>query len=56
VLNTAGAGTGWMLTDNHGEIPFPVSDDVLSTIAETVRSSGHATGAQGRIDPGPTLR
>jgi uroporphyrinogen decarboxylase len=44
-LETAGVGGGWILADNHGEIPFPVSDDVLSTIAETVRSRGRAPGS-----------
>jgi uroporphyrinogen decarboxylase len=42
-LWAAGTDGGWMLADNHGEIPFPVSDDVLSTIAETVKSGGRAT-------------
>ena len=45
-LWAAGTGGGWMLADNHGEIPFPVSDDVLSTIAETVKSRGRATLSQ----------
>ena len=44
-LRAAGTGGGWILADNHGEIPFPVPDDVLSTIAETVRSRGRAAGA-----------
>ena len=39
----AGTAGGWVLTDNHGEIPYPVPDDVLSTIAETVKSCGRAT-------------
>ena len=42
-LWAAGTDGGWMLADNHGEIPFPVPDDVLSTIAETVKSCGRAT-------------
>ncbi len=41
-LWAAGTNGGWMLADNHGEIPFPVPDDVLSTIAETVKSCGRA--------------
>jgi hypothetical protein len=32
-----------MLADNHGEIPFPVPDEVLSAIAETVKSRGRTT-------------
>jgi uroporphyrinogen decarboxylase len=42
-LWAAGTDGGWMLADNHGEIPFPVADDVLSTIAETVKSCGRTT-------------
>jgi uroporphyrinogen decarboxylase len=42
-LWAAGTDGGWMLADNHGEIPFPVPDDVLSTIAETVKACGRAT-------------
>ncbi len=42
-LWAAGTEGGWMLADNHGEIPFPVPDDVLSTIAETVKSYGRPT-------------
>ncbi len=42
-LWAAGTEGGWVLADNHGEIPFPVPDDVLSTIAETVKSCGRAT-------------
>jgi len=36
----AGPGGGFILSDNHGEIPFQVEDDILMTIAETVRSYG----------------
>jgi uroporphyrinogen decarboxylase len=42
-LWAAGTNGGWMLADNHGEIPFPVPDEVLSAIAETVKSRGRAT-------------
>jgi uroporphyrinogen decarboxylase len=45
ILESAGTGGGFLLTDNHGEIPFPVPDDVLSTIAEVVKSSGRLTGS-----------
>ncbi|OGR25393.1 MAG: uroporphyrinogen decarboxylase [Desulfobacterales bacterium RIFOXYA12_FULL_46_15] len=36
----AGPGGGFVLSDNHGEIPFPVDEDILLTIAETVRRWG----------------
>jgi uroporphyrinogen decarboxylase len=42
-LWAAGTNGGWMLADNHGEIPFPVPDEVLSAIAETVKSRGRTT-------------
>lgn len=32
----AGPGGGFILSDNHGEIPFQVQDEVLSAIAEAV--------------------
>jgi uroporphyrinogen decarboxylase len=37
----AGPGGGFILSDNHGEIPWQVPDDVLMTIAESVRRWGH---------------
>ena len=36
----AGPGGGFVLTDNHGEIPLQVPDDVLLAIAEAVREWG----------------
>ena len=36
----AGPGGGFVLSDNHGEIPFPVDEDILLTVAETVRRWG----------------
>ena len=36
----AGVGGGYVLTDNHGEIPWQVPDDVLLAIAEAVRTWG----------------
>jgi len=42
-LWAAGTDGGWLLADNHGEIPFPVPDDVLKTIAETAKSCGRST-------------
>ncbi len=37
----AGAGGGFILSDNHGEIPWHVSDDVLMAISETVHTFGY---------------
>jgi uroporphyrinogen decarboxylase len=36
----AGAGGGFILSDNHGEIPWQVPDDVLMGVAEAVRRWG----------------
>ena len=36
----AGPGGGFVLADNHGEIPFLVSDDILLAVAEAVRRWG----------------
>jgi uroporphyrinogen decarboxylase len=36
----AGPGGGFILAENHGEIPWQVSDDVLMAIAESVRRWG----------------
>lgn len=36
----AGSGGGFILSDNHGEIPFQVPDDVLMAISESVRKWG----------------
>jgi uroporphyrinogen decarboxylase len=36
----AGPGGGFILSDNHGEIPWQVPDEVLLAIAETVRRWG----------------
>jgi uroporphyrinogen decarboxylase len=36
----AGAGGGFILSDNHGEIPWPVPDETLLTISEAVRRWG----------------
>ncbi len=40
VIQKAANGGGFILSDNHGEIPFQVPDDVLHTISETVHSFG----------------
>ncbi|QGG47615.1 uroporphyrinogen decarboxylase family protein [Heliorestis convoluta] len=39
-LAQAAPGGGFILSDNHGEIPWYVSDDTLMTIMETVRKWG----------------
>ena len=36
----AGRGGGFVLSDNHGEIPVQVKDDVLHAIVEAARSVG----------------
>jgi uroporphyrinogen decarboxylase len=40
VIAAAGAGGGFILSDNHGEIPWQVSDEVLLAIADTVHHCG----------------
>lgn len=40
VIKIAAPGGGFILSDNHGEIPYQVSDDVLLSISETVKSYG----------------
>ncbi len=37
----AGAGGGFILSDNHGEIPWQVPDEVLMAISEAVHKWGH---------------
>jgi uroporphyrinogen decarboxylase len=37
----AGRGGGFILTDNHGEIPWQVSDDILLAISDAVHTWGH---------------
>lgn len=39
-IRKAGSGGGFILSDNHGEIPFQVSGDTLSAISEAVWSYG----------------
>lgn len=39
-IDQAAAGGGFILSDNHGEIPYHVPDDIILTIAETVKSYG----------------
>jgi uroporphyrinogen decarboxylase len=40
-IQKAGPGGGFILSDNHGEIPFQVTDETLMTIAETIRRYGN---------------
>lgn len=39
-IRTAGPGGGFILADNHGEIPFQVPEETLMVIAESVRAYG----------------
>jgi len=41
LINIAAPGGGFILSDNHGEIPFQVPDDVLMAISETVHTFGN---------------
>lgn len=36
----AGQGGGFILSDNHGEIPWQVSEEVLAVISDTVQTEG----------------
>lgn len=40
VIQSAGEGGGFILSDNHGEIPFQVPDEVLMAISEAVQEFG----------------
>lgn len=39
-IEAAAPGGGFILSDNHGEIPWDVPDEVIETIAESVRTYG----------------
>ncbi len=39
-ITNGAPGGGFILSDNHGEIPFQVSDEILMTISETVHTHG----------------
>ena len=39
-ISQAGRGGGFILSDNHGEIPFQVPDSVLNDISETIMKWG----------------
>jgi len=47
-ISQAGPGGGFILSDNHGEIPWPVPDETLTAIGEAVRRFGNypLSGAQ----------
>ncbi|MBN2762352.1 MAG: hypothetical protein JXR41_04610, partial [Bacteroidales bacterium] len=40
VIQAAAAGGGFILSDNHGEIPWQVSDETLHIISDTVMNHG----------------
>ncbi len=40
LINKAAVGGGFILSDNHGEIPWQVSEDVLLAIGETIKEHG----------------
>jgi uroporphyrinogen decarboxylase len=48
-IRAAGAGGGFILSDNHGEIPFQVPDEILLAVSGAVRESGRypIVGADG---------
>ncbi len=48
-LLKGGPGGGFILADNHGEIPWAVPDEVLGAIAETVRTWGRYP-LMGKVD------
>lgn len=39
-ISEAGPGGGFILSDNHGEIPFQVTDEILSAISDAVHKWG----------------
>ena len=40
LIQKAARGGGFILSDNHGEIPYQVPEDVLLEISETVKEYG----------------
>ena len=40
LLQKGAQGGGFILSDNHGEIPFQVSDEILLAISEAVHTHG----------------
>ena len=47
VLSQAGTSGGFILSDNHGELPYSVSEEVLLAISETVHASKQPPSATG---------
>lgn len=41
IIQLAAPGGGFILSDNHGEIPFSISEETLMTISETVNTFGN---------------
>lgn len=39
-INKVGHGGGFILSDTHGEIPFPVTDDTLMTMSDAAKKYG----------------
>lgn len=50
-LALAGDGGGFILSDNHGEIPFQVGDDVLLALSEAIRRWGRYPSAWPKAKP-----
>ena len=40
LITKAAPGGGFILSDNHGEIPFQVPEDILMSISEIVQTVG----------------
>ncbi len=40
IISKAASGGGLIISDNHGEIPFQVSEETLLTISDTIREFG----------------
>jgi uroporphyrinogen decarboxylase len=40
-ISKAGRGGGFILSDNHGEIPWQVSEEVLMALSKAVHKWGH---------------
>ena len=40
IISQAGRGGGLIIADNHGEIPYQVSEEILLTVADAVRKWG----------------
>ena len=47
VIEQAGPGGGFILSDNHGDIPWPVPEETLLTVSSAVREYGrYQTGGE----------